>query len=216
MQALVEGSPFAVGPVLIQLAQAEPGQPAQPNVVIGPEGAIEHQLDPHEEVEGVFPPFDSSTFASQLLWLAITFTVLYLLMAKVIIPRVGGILEVRRDRIAGDLEMAERLRQQSNEAIAGYEKALADARATAFGLAEKSRLKAKAEADARQAVIEGELDAKLAAAEQRIAAIKAKALADVGDIAADATEAVVARLLGHAPPRAAVRDAVAAARSANA
>ncbi len=72
----------------------------------------------------VFPPFDATTFASQLLWLAITFGVLYYLMARVAVPRIAGIIEDRRDRIASDLDMADRLKTDSEEALAAYEKAL--------------------------------------------------------------------------------------------
>ena len=92
-------------------------------------------VEEHAEEEGTFPPFDPTFFASQLLWLAITFTALYLLMSRVIIPRIGGILEDRRDRIARDLDQAERLKQQSEEAVASYERALAEARSRAQKIA---------------------------------------------------------------------------------
>ncbi|MCW5716117.1 MAG: F0F1 ATP synthase subunit B [Bauldia sp.] len=173
----------------------------------------EHATEDHG---GTFPPFDSTYFASQFLWLAISFVVLYLLMSRVIIPRIGGILEDRRDRIARDLDQAGRLKQQSEEANAAYAKALSDARANAFRIAAEARDKAKAEAAARQAEIEKNLDGKLAAAEERIAEIKAKALADVGAIAADAADAVVERLVGLKASPSELSDAVTAARSGGA
>jgi hypothetical protein len=77
----------------------------------------------------VFPPFDSTTFASQLVWLAITFAVLYWLMAKVAIPRIAGILAARQGRVAGDIGAAEQAKANSEAARLGNEKALADARA---------------------------------------------------------------------------------------
>ncbi len=61
----------------------------------------------------VFPPFDPASFGSQLLWLALSFAALYILMSKIALPRIGEILEVRRDRIEGDLAEAERLRQKN-------------------------------------------------------------------------------------------------------
>ena len=160
-----------------------------------------------------FPPFDSSTFPSQLLWLAITFALLYFLMAKVALPRIGGILEDRRDRIASDLDQAERLRQESEDAEAAYQKALINARAKAFTIAETAREKAKVASDEQRAAAEAALNRQLAAAETRIGEIKSRALGDVGAIAADATEAIVASLteadIGRAEIDAAVAQAMA-------
>jgi F-type H+-transporting ATPase subunit b len=155
-----------------------------------------------------FPPFDSAWFPSQLLWLAITFVVLYYIMAKVALPRIGGILEDRRDRIASDLDTAERLKQESEQAEEAYQKALADARARAFTIAETARDEARAAADAQRAESEASLNEQLAAAEARIAEIKSKALADVGAIAGDATEAIVATLIGASVERGEVDAAV--------
>lgn len=166
-----------------------------------------------EEGEGTFPPFDPTYFASQLLWLAITFVALYLLMSRVIIPRIGGILEDRRDRIARDLDQAGRLKQQSEEAVASYERALAEARSRAQKIASEARDKAKDEAGARQAETEAALDGRLAAAEARIGDIKRKALADVGAIASEAAEAVVERLLGSKPSAAELNSAVEGAQT---
>src|SRR6201999_274495 len=90
---------------------------------------------PSKEHGGGFPPFQKDTFASQLIWIAITFIVLYRLMARVALPRVGSILEHRRAHIDGDLAEAQRLKTASDEALATYEKSLADARNSAHTLA---------------------------------------------------------------------------------
>ena len=164
-----------------------------------------------EAAGGVFPPFDSSTFASQLLWLAITFGLFYLLMSKVIVPRIGGILEHRRDRIAQDLDEANRLKEEADNAIAAYEQELADARKKASAIAETAREKAKAAAEAERASTEAELGARMADAEKSIAAIKVKALADVDTIAEDAATDVVKHLLGGAVTKAEVAAAIRAA-----
>ncbi|TBW32318.1 F0F1 ATP synthase subunit B [Siculibacillus lacustris] len=156
---------------------------------------------------GVFPPFDSTTFASQILWLAITFGLFYVLMAKVVLPRIGGILEVRHDRIAGDLEEANRLKAESEAAGAAYEKALAEARRNAQGIAAETRAKLAAEVDAKRHAAEAGLSGKITEAEARIAEIKTKALGEVDGIAVDTTEALIAALIGEQVGR---DDAVAA------
>jgi F-type H+-transporting ATPase subunit b len=158
----------------------------------GGEGIIVETPEEHNN----FPPFDASTFASQLLWFAITFAVLYYVMAKVALPRLAGILEGRRDRIAADLDTAERLKGESEDGARSYEKALGQARANASTIAETARAAAKTKADAQRGETERDLAAKLAAAETRITDIKNRALAEVGSIAGEATEEVVASLIG--------------------
>ncbi|MEZ5841175.1 MAG: F0F1 ATP synthase subunit B [Hyphomicrobiales bacterium] len=157
---------------------------------------------------GGFPPFDSSTFGSQLLWLAITFGLLYYLMAKVALPRIAGILEDRRDRIEGDREEALRLKEETDAAIAAYEQALAEARAKAHGIAQATRDKLSAEVAEKRTAVEAELAGKLAEAETRIREIKATALGQVGEIAADATGEIVRALGGGDVAASEVTDAV--------
>ncbi len=69
-----------------------------------------------------FPPFDSSTFPSQLLWLAITFGALYYVMSKIALPKVGAVIENRKARIAKDLNDAAAMQQQADAAAAAHEK----------------------------------------------------------------------------------------------
>jgi F-type H+-transporting ATPase subunit b len=161
--------------------------------------------------EGTFPPFDSSTFASQLLWLAISFGVLYWIVSRIAAPRIAGILEVRRDRIAGDLGEAERLRGETDAAIAAYEQSLADARKKAGAIAAETREQVNRDLDARRKAIEDDLAAKVGEAEARIGDIKARALGEVDAIATDTTEAIVAALAG-ASSREEAATAVAAVR----
>lgn len=166
----------------------------------------------HTEVpsqgHGGFPPFQKETFASQLLWLAITFVVLYVVMAKVALPRVGSIIEARRARIDGDLAEANRLKTDTEKAMADYEKALAAARSRAQAIAAEQRAALNAEAEKRRKALEDELNAKLAAADQTIAATKAQAMTNVRDIAADAAAAIVTRLTGAPPADSVVASAV--------
>lgn len=156
----------------------------------------------------VFPPFDPSTFGSQLLWLALAFGALYLVMSRIALPRIGEILEVRRDRIESDLAEADRMRQKTDQAIEDYEKALAEAKASAQGIAEETRASVKTELDKKRADIEADLASKVAVAEARIQKTKAEALENVGDIATDTAQALVLQLSGKVTAKAA-RDAVA-------
>jgi F-type H+-transporting ATPase subunit b len=171
------------------------------------EGAAHTEAAGDAHGKAGFPPFEPTYFPSQLLWLAITFGLFYLFLKKVVLPRIGGILEVRRDRIAHDLDTAARLKEDADAAIAAYEQELADARAKSNKIANDARDAAKAEADAERKQVEAQLNTRLADAETRIAQVRASAMKDVGAIAEETATAIVQSLVGSAD-KAAVAAAV--------
>ncbi len=156
-----------------------------------------------------FPPFNPETFASQLVWLVLIFALLYLLMSRIALPRVGAIMDARRQSVEGDLDEAKRLKDSSDAAIAAYEKALADARGRAQALANEAREKYAAEAKAARKELDAALNTRIAEAEQAIATRRTAAMANVQDIAIETAAAIVERLIGNAPPRGDVAKAVA-------
>jgi F-type H+-transporting ATPase subunit b len=200
---------------IIVVAETASGDALQQGEVMAP--AAEHSAaagttETHASTEAhseVFPPFDPSTFGSQLLWLAIAFGALYIVMSRMALPRIGSILETRRTRIEGDLKEAERLRQETEKAAAAYEAALAEARKNAHGIAEETRASIKLDIDNRRADVEAQLGKRMADAESRILATKDAALANVGDIAAETAQALVAKISGTVTAKEA-RDAVTA------
>ena len=159
---------------------------------------------------GAFPPFDPTYFASQILWLIITFGFFYLIMSRVVIPRLAGILESRHDRITRDLDEAQRLKSEADAAHAAYEHELAEAKRNAHSIASEATEKAKAEAADARAKVEADLAEKLAEAETRIAGIKTKAMGEVGNIAADTAEEIVKQLIGGKITKAEIAKAVSA------
>jgi F-type H+-transporting ATPase subunit b len=146
-----------------------------------------------------FPPFQTENFPSQLVWLTLTFVLLYVLMAKVALPRVGSILAERSKHIADDIAAAQQFKERSDAAHAAYEKALADARTRAQSIANQTREQQAAAAEQTNKRLEAELHERLAAAEKSIATTRAAAMGSVGAIAADTASAIVERLIGKAP-----------------
>jgi F-type H+-transporting ATPase subunit b len=164
---------------------------------------------PAKEHGGGFPPFQKDTFASQLVWLVFTFVALYLLMSRVALPRIGAILDTRRQHVDGDLAAAASLKTQSDEAIAVYEKALADARNRAHSLANETREKHAAAAEAARKALDATLNSRIADAEKTIGERRSAAMTNVQGIAADAASAIIERLIGSSPAAPEVQAAVA-------
>jgi F-type H+-transporting ATPase subunit b len=158
------------------------------------------------------PQLNPLDWAPQLIWLVITFGVLYLLMKWVALPKIGSVIEMRQGRIAGDLEAADKLRRKTQEAIAAYEQALAEAKARAHGIAQEARNRLKDEVAAERTTLERDLSAKSAEAEAQIHQAKVSALKEVNAVASDTAAEIVRRLIGIAPTKPEVSAAVAAAR----
>jgi len=179
---------------------------------VAPKNAKQFETTEHvpaSEQGGHFPPFDKSTFASQLLWITLAFVALYLLMSRVALPRIGSIITDRKQHIEGDFAQADRLKKDADDALAGYEKSLAEARSRAQALAAETRAKEAAAAESARKALDSKLNATIADAEKTIAARRSAAMTNVQGIATDAAAAIVQRLTGSAPASREVEAAVA-------
>ncbi|WP_336485593.1 F0F1 ATP synthase subunit B [Methylobacterium nigriterrae] len=185
---------------------------AQPNPLTQPSpnadthvGAHTKQPAPHG---AAFPPFESHTFLSQLLWLALSFGLLYYLMDKVALPRIQAILHERSNRLSADLEEAQRMKVEADTAGAAYEKSLSDAQGKARDIAQETRNALTAEAETKRKALEAELNQKLAAAEATIRTRTQDAMSNVRGIASETASAIVERLTGQAPDQASLDRAL--------
>ena len=158
------------------------------------------------------PQLNPLDWAPQLIWLLITFGILYLLMVYVALPRIGAVIEARADHIAKDLATADKLRRETEEAIAAYEQALAEAKQEAHAIIEAGRTKLKEETAAERAKLDNQLGKKSAEAEARINEAKISAMREVNAVAADVASDIVRRLIGVAPGKTEIDQAVVAAR----
>ncbi len=155
-----------------------------------------------------FPPFDASTFGGQLFWLAVVFVALYVLMSRLVLPRLSGIIEARETTLARDLDAAAAAKGRAEAAGTAYETSLSEARTRAQALAQQTRDTLTAQTDARRKALEAELAERIATSEATIAARKAEAMGNVRAIAADTASAIVERLTGRAPSPGAVDAAL--------
>ena len=155
-----------------------------------------------------FPPFQKDTFASQLVSLLIAFVALYLIVSRIALPRVGSVIDERQNKIEGDLADAQKLKDQSDNALKAYENELAAARSRAQAIGAETREKLNAASEAERKTLEQQLSVKLAEAEKTIASTRATAMGNVRGIAADAAAAIVQQLTGVLPDGKSVDSAV--------
>jgi F-type H+-transporting ATPase subunit b len=148
------------------------------------------------------------TFVSQVLWLFITFGVLYGLMSRIVLPRIADVMEERQDKVDDDLTRAERLKVEAEGVMSEYEKALAEARGKASSVLKQASEEITGELSAREASFAADLAEKSKAAEGRIVQAKSDALANLRAVAAESAVAVTSKLIGVTPRGEAVDRAV--------
>ncbi|HEY3814020.1 MAG TPA: hypothetical protein VGL66_12415 [Caulobacteraceae bacterium] len=146
--------------------------------------------------ESGLPQFDVQWWPGQIFWTLVTFTVLFFLMRWIFVPRIGGGMASREDKIAGDIGLARKLKDEAEAqaAAAQAEKAEAHAKARAIGV------EAKTKADGEIAAVRAAEDAKLAEtlsiAEIAIRTAKEQSMSNVRTIASDAARQIVGKLTG--------------------
>ena len=153
------------------------------------------------------PQLDFSTWGNQIFWLIVTLVVIYLILSKIALPRVGAVLADRAGTIANDIAAAEELKEKAKAAEAAYDKALADARAEASRIVEATRAEITAELKAATAKADEQIAAKAAESAKVLDEIRAGALEAAETVARDTTAEIVAAL-GFAAPDADVAGAV--------
>lgn len=158
--------------------------------------AIAAETADQGESSGGMPQLDPSTFGTQLFWLAVTFTLLYLLMSKKVLPAVEGVIDERNDRIQGDLDAAAKLRADAEDLYASYEAQLAAATAKAQETVAVTREKITMANTERSSKLQAELDAKIDKAVAELTAASNKALKGIDEVASEVAIVAVERLIG--------------------
>ncbi|MBT0781605.1 F0F1 ATP synthase subunit B' [Paracoccus sp. pheM1] len=137
------------------------------------------------------PQLDFTTFGNQIFWLLVILAVIYWVLSRIALPRIGGVISDRQGAITGDLMAAEEFKQKAKEAEAAYDKALADARAEAGKIVAANKAEIQKELDAAIAHADAEIAARAAESEKRIGEIRASAIEDARNVAREVTAALV-------------------------
>ncbi len=166
------------------------------------------ELEAARETVGM-PQLDFATFPNQIFWLVVTLVVIYLILARVALPRIAAVLAERRGAITNDIARAEALKLQAEEAEAAYQKALADARAEASRIVDKAKAEMQEKLEVAIQKADAEIAARTAESERRLAEIRDNAAAAVETVARDTVREVLG-VMGTKAEDAAVDAAVSA------
>ena len=155
------------------------------------------------------PQLDITTWPNQLFWLVVTFGIGYIIMSRMITPRIGNVLEQRGRTIEDDLNRAKEAEAEAQAMKAEFEASLDDARAKAADAAQKAMSEAKAKAEESEAELSAKLAKKTKAAEAKLAKIRDEALANINEMASEVTQDAVKAVTGMTVTKAEATKSVA-------
>lgn len=148
------------------------------------------------EESGGLPQLDFTTWPTQIFWLMVSFLLAYLLMWRLVVPRIGSVLEERHNRIEDDLRRARQASDDAEKARVAFEEMLANARNEASDKTRQATESIMNKMDRKMETANANLAKKMATAEADIANAKNAALKDVSEIAATSAIDVVSQLTG--------------------
>ncbi len=163
-----------------------------------------------EAASGGLPQFDLSTWSSQIFWLVVTFGLLYFVLAKFILPRIGEGISERGDRIADDLDAASRMQKEAEQAGIAYDRLMSNANAKAHNIAETTRKSVDDDIEKEIEAAETEFAKKQDVADERISAIRTSAMAQIDVVAAQTVGAIVDKIGNIKPTAAQIKTAISA------
>ena len=165
-----------------------------------------------KEGSGGMPQLDYHSFAPQLVWLAIAFLALYLVMSRLAVPAISDTIEKRQAKIQGDLDAAEKANEDTRSLVAAYEKRLADSREEARKLMRERGEADNSAAATRLQALHDKLAAQIDEAEKRIAKQRDEVMEGLESMAKDIGQEVYAKLAGQPADQAALSAKIAAAK----
>lgn len=145
------------------------------------------------------PQLDPSSFSSQLFWLTVSFVLLYILLARFLLPRVQSIIEMRAETIGGDITQAERMQSEAERVRDIYEYALAESRTKSKVIIAETRARLADAANRRQAELDAEVEKKLSESEAGIKAAKQEVMGKLVPVATELAEMIIKALVNHKP-----------------
>jgi F-type H+-transporting ATPase subunit b len=142
------------------------------------------------------PQLQPEDFAPQLIWLAITFALLYFALSRLALPRIGRVLQQRKSRIEGDVEKAREAQHESEKAMERYEAEIAAAKAKGQAALRAAREKLEAELGQKRGVLDRQIAEKSAETEKRVHSLLERASADMEAMTAGVVNDIVKEFAG--------------------
>ena len=146
--------------------------------------------------EGGMPQLNPEFWASQIFWLVLIFGSLYILLSKLILPKISYNLEARKSEIAENIEAAEKQRNESDQKLKDYEKIINQSKTEAKNLFSQARQKILSDINSKKESLEKEIDEEIKKAEKEISDLNKKSPEKINKIAIETTADLIKQIIG--------------------
>ena len=146
---------------------------------------------------GGMPQLNPEFWISQIVWLILTFGALYIVLSKVILPKISDNLESRRSQILENIEIAEKQREESEEKVKEFEKIILNSKLEAKNLFNEARQKVLEDVDKKRSELEKSIEAEIVSAEKEIQSLNSNSLENIKKIATDTSSDLITQLIGQ-------------------
>ena len=143
------------------------------------------------------PQLNPEFWISQIVWLVITFGALYIVLSKVILPKISDNLEIRRSQILENIEIAEKQREESEQKVNEFEKIILNSKIEAKNIFNEARQKVLSDIDRKRSELENSLEQEIVSAEEEIKALNTSSLEDIKQIATETSSNLIKQLIGE-------------------
>ena len=145
---------------------------------------------------GGMPQLNPEFWISQIFWLTITFGILYIVLSKLLLPKISANLELRRLQISDNIEAADKQREESESKLKEYDKIISKSKSEAKNIFSQAREKVSKDIDLKRAVLDKQIDDEIKKTEEEINKFKLEAPAKINKIAIETSSEIVKKFIG--------------------
>ena len=145
---------------------------------------------------GGMPQLNPEFWISQIFWLTLTFGILYIVLSKIILPKISSNLELRKSQIQENIEAAEKQRESSESKLKEYDDIVLKSKLKAKNIFKDAREKALKNINSKKETLDKQIDEEIKKAEQEIIILKKSAPEKINKIAIETSSELVKKLIG--------------------
>ena len=146
--------------------------------------------------EGGMPQLNPEFWASQIFWLILIFSSLYIIMWKIFLPKISDSIENRKSRIINDLNETQKLKENAEKKLREYNKIIEDTKKEAKKIIEDNKKKLENDIKNKKQKFNEEIEKELMSAEKEIKSLKKLSISSINKIAAEVSSEVIKQLVG--------------------